>query len=562
MAGGVDTVLTRYQVDAVQAVDETRRLMQVERGLEGQGTSLTRSFQGLEEGLMGFRREQTQQQRTTGFLVREFGSIASAAGVGGQAMRDFTSLLVEGVAGGLGFGLALQAVMIGFSALNRIMEDAAKRNAEIIANARRAIDNTSASVTALGRAIDSISGEPLTETQKAVRQANDEMNEALLKQHRVIEDLKKDRGVLWNWFGVGDSDEIKRATADLDQIQADALDRVRRLEARGSGERRARAEQELRAEEIAEIRRDASNIARSNRKNADIIAIRRKLDADLKELDADRSITEEARETRRVHLERQADRDIEFSRQQHVTKMIDLRYQQGLAAEESMRKEIEEYAQVKLALQALEEEEKRRATQRLNEREALQLEQLGVAAAAYVQKSINAFSKLSQMRGSQLQQEKRGQELVMAGLDSLAAAVQDFTKGNIEALAKQAAVEGLVNLAKGFASLGLAALGVPGAGQAATAYFTAAAVDFSVAGVAAGLGAAMGGGGGGGGGAGAPADTGTGGGGSAPSAQEGGRGGPTFNVFFSGRALVTEAEVKRELADLMQEARDAGFVRN
>lgn len=559
MAGGVDTVLTRYQVDAVQAVDETRRLMEVERGLEGQGTSLARGFQGLEQSLMGFRREQLQQARTAGFLAREFGSIATAAGVGGQAMRDFTTLFVEGIAGGLGFGFALQAVMIGISAFNRAMEESAKRNAEIIASTRKAIDETNASVVGLGRSLDSISGRPLSETEKAIRQATDETNEALLKQQRIIEDMKASGARRDRWWG-GDSEEFKAAQRELERIRGDGLRRIQELEARGAGERRARAEQELRTEEIAEIRRDASNIARSNRKNAEILSIRRKLEADLRELDADRSISDEARETKRVHLERQADRDIEYARQQHVNKMIDFRVQQGLAAEEAMRKEIEEYAQVRIALQALEEAEKRRATQRLNDREAMQLEQLGVATAAYVQKSINAFSALSKVRGDQLTREHKSQQLVMAGLDALGAAVQDFTKANIEMLAKQAAVEGLVNLAKGFASLGLAALGVPGAGQAATAYFTAAAVDFSVAGVAAGIGAAMSGGGGGGGGAPAAADTGSGSGGAGPGTQEGGRSGPVFNVFFSGRALVTEAEVKRELADLIQGAQESGFL--
>ncbi len=556
--GAVDAILTRYQVDAVQAVDETRRLTEAEQGLDTRGGSLNRQFSNLEQSLLGYRREQTQQQRTAGFLAREFGEIANAAGLSGKALDGVSRLFVEGVAGGLGFGIALEAVKIGLGLLSDEFQESSKRNAEALARTRKAFDDTFRSVQALGHALDSQFGLPLRATEKAIQQVAEETHAALVKQQRVIEDTPRHNIWTGTW---SDTKEWKAAVAEGERIWQDGQERMRRLAERGAGERMNLILEQLKAEEVAQLQRDAVNLGRLPVRNAKILQIRKKLEADLKALSNERDITEEARETRRVHLEKQADFDVFYARRELTNKLIDEQFRQGSITEEALRLETEQQAQVRLQLQEIAAQKERRIFEETARREEMVLQHLGVATAKYTQEAVTAYLRLSRVKGADANAEKQRQDLIMAGLDALGNAIQDFTKANIEALAKEAAVEGIVNTAKALASLGLAFLGVPGAGAAAEAYFAAAAVDFSVAGVAAGVGAAMSGGRGGGGGGGPSPDLGGGtqGAGGTGSSEQG-KPAPTINLYFSGRALMTPAEVKRELADLLKETRQSGFM--
>ncbi len=553
MGDAVSNVLTRYQVDAVQAVDETKRLMEVERNLEGQGVSLGRQFANLEKGLMGYRREQTQQQRTAGFLAREFGEFASAAGISSKAMQTLTGLFVEGIAGGLGFGLALGSIKAAVGYFHDL-DEAVRKTTE---DAKKAAD-------ALGEAVAK------TQAMEA-RAKGDELAAARIEANQKLLALDKQRADVARELALAEQDMLAFHILDL-----------------GTG----KAQQDARRALVEKLRADLLKLNEDVKQSYIVLGTAADT-ADKGEGERHLKFLEREKERGKVEAEERKKREdaihkwMEFSREQarkeaadeeEVLRQRGAKYYTWLTDRQrlveaggneelaALRKQRDEElaivagnAWAEFEVRAKWKERELKLLDDSARREQAILQHLGVASAKYTGDAIVAFSRLARVKTTDANAEKQRQELIMAGLDALGNAIQDFTKANIDALAKEAAVEGIVNSAKALAALGLGYLGYEPGFAAAKAYGLAAAMDFSVAGVAAGIGAAMGGGGSGGGGGTSPDLGGGPRGGGGTGTGEQGKPPPTINIYFSGRALMTPAEVKRELADLLKETRDSGF---
>src|SRR5574337_1043617 len=91
-------------------------------GSPGGGREAGGFFDSLREKLLAYRREETQQARTSRFLAMEFQNVANAAGLSGTALQKVTQLFI----GGLGIGLAVNALGMAVGYFRQLREEADK----------------------------------------------------------------------------------------------------------------------------------------------------------------------------------------------------------------------------------------------------------------------------------------------------------------------------------------------------------------------------------------------------------------------------------------------------
>lgn len=126
--------------------------------------------------LQEYRREQTQSSRAARFFANEVVSFVPGLNTAGAGVRGLASLLIEGAAGGLGFGLALEGVKLAVGLATEAME-AQAQELEKIRTLRIAV------AVAYGEASDRILAATRQETEAAkIYREEMEKHRPVLKQ--------------------------------------------------------------------------------------------------------------------------------------------------------------------------------------------------------------------------------------------------------------------------------------------------------------------------------------------------------------------------------------------
>ncbi len=549
-----DEIVIPFRLDT----GEADRILDQTRGrVASSAADMTRSVGRGENAIRSLKQEMSGAQRTANFFAGAVSSIIPATGLAGDAVR----LLITGLVGGTGLGLALETVSFGIKIATDLhaehkkkIEDSGKTLRSLTEAWGAYRDSLSVATGATAVFLKEhakLSHEFLGSLRQFEEAAAEQERNVAILQGTGIPVLGDAVALYYRWAGgAREATEQTRKLANAVEVNRLALQEAQKAEQAPAAKRWLEAEKQARIEiwqKTKEVIREATLFEAGERQKVQL-QLQYKIE-DLRKHGADQAAVRAqiAAETR---LANEKVRNID----------IEERFRQGSLTEERMRSEAEEAAQTVLALQRVREEREKDVRLLEEHREELMLSQLGAATARYAQQAITSFSRLQQMRLTGLAGEKRGQELVMSGLDALGGAIQEFTKGSIEAMAKQAAVEGIINSAKALAALGLGFLGYEGGFAAAAAYGQAAALDFAVAGIAAGVAGVMSGGGGGD--RGGPTGGAAGGGtveGPPVGQQQERRAGPTINVFFSGQALMLEPDIKRYLSDLLSETRKSGW---
>jgi hypothetical protein len=514
-------------------------------------------FGNLREKLMAYRREEVQQARLTSFFAQQFGGLGQAVGISSGAIRTFTALAAQG----FGIGLGIEVLRLGVSHFMELAAAAKKAKEEAQAAVVALLEQTARTEAALARLGGDEVGASRIETERKLTVNLDERKKVTAELAKLevelagIQAARAEAGVLGGELSAISQERLNKLTSDSIRLEQ------QRMEITAEASRSVLTG--LQAAERAAADLVKSEEERNARARAEM---KRRLDLQAEHARGLRELLQKGEDE---ETKSQLDRARKFY--EYLTDRARLQEAGGNEELAALRKErdarlaiVEGHADLELEIRRQYSDKEVALVRRQGSQEEAILRHVQVAAGAYAIQSYQSFKKLADLKGKGAQDEKAQQEALMGGLDMLGAAVQEFTKGNIEAMAKQAAVEGIVNTAKGLAALALSFFGVPSAAAAATAYFSAAAMNFAVAGIAAGIGAMMGGGGG----ASAPAPAGataTGPETYTPGGRDAGlRGGgePTnrTTVIFMG-AYMSEAEAARYLARGMERVERMGLLR-
>lgn len=487
-----------------------------------------RAFDRAGGSLLNYARAQRREAGAARYFVSELASIAPVTDGTKTALMGLTSALVGGLGVGTAIGIVTTGLQLYVQWLNREAEAERKARETAFEHARALaeMDRTIGGFYAKFREF------AMSEEEKFVEGATAPLRERVAELDQQIE-LKMD-----------ELQALKDSGADKDKITA--LDR----EIDGLSKLNIRLRDRLDNERA--VAREAAPLLVAEKKRHEEAeeAARR----------------EEERRTRAPQLEIEyANRifEIDYNLQQerekaeieHENRLFTIDYEMGQAREQWEIEHANRIFEIDYELDQRRIAERRRAMTELTRMGEDGFRSLASAAAGELGKAMRssrAYANAMRAAGGATQE----------GADLSGAAIAAMTQDILASFAQQSIVEALIYTAKG-----IAASVTPGMQGMAAGYFTAAAT-FGAAAAAAGTAAAV---------IGANRGMTQSERASVEEARErnapttplsslaegtpsGGRGGPTFNVFFSGRALVTEPEVKRYLADLMQEARDSGFV--
>lgn len=174
MAGGAKVVIGADVREVKPALDSvSRSVVQVDgavngtfQGWVGNSNAVATATEKLERQLKGFASEQRQQGRMARFYANELASIVPAAGEAKGAIQGLAGIVVEGISGGLSFGLAFEAVKFGIEQVT-----SASREYEERLKAMEAASLAVAKATGAARdELDKLTSGPLTSGQKAFRE--------------------------------------------------------------------------------------------------------------------------------------------------------------------------------------------------------------------------------------------------------------------------------------------------------------------------------------------------------------------------------------------------------
>lgn len=492
---------------------------------------------GGKGGLSGLKENLSRSREAAMFFTASLGEFGPA----GRTAQFAISGLVGALAGGGGLILLLEGARIAirlFTERTREQEEAqkkaaeaAKKHAEAMADLERA--TWRANLQARGFRAEQIDAmeklgpidAQLADLGKRYATLTSQIDELRSVEARWREAAKED--VLgqgpWAMRAGTAKREADRLTKERNDLQAD----ITRLQQERAGY--AGRFQSAVAVAEAEARQAAREKEREDEKRhlAEQAAMRSKAEHD--EIDA--SLAAEA-EYYSERAKRQLERDA--------------RYEEYAKEHQRRLTEIEN-AEFERRL-----EEAERSTRRMTELAKASLQSLG-------QSLVSEFGRGLRVSRAYTQAMREAGATTQAASDLSAAAIAAMVQDTLASFAEQSAVEALMETARGFAALARYD------GGAASRHFTSAAM-FAAAAAAAGVAAHVIGqnrgmtsserasveaareqnaaresG---------PRELGA-------SPERGG--GNTYNVFFSGRALVSEPEVKRFLADLMKETRESGW---
>jgi len=336
----------QFQTGLVQAQQAMRDMVQGMKGSLGDIPAATKPANEAMGGLMGairdFKSEQVQQGRQAKFLANELTSIIPASDGAKAGIQGVLGVMIEGAAGGLSFGLALEGVKLAVSLVTMAFAEekeaaakAKKENDQVFAKLLADANAAALAVQDFNAKARGMSPEALTaragarDLEGPVKAAKERLDFA--RQQKALEESSSstgqgstDRSVAqWN----AEVQIADKALLELEQKKQAFLDRAQQLELTAAMETAAKLEAiddaaGKKAEEAARARAEklaamgaASNAqawkweeedaARREKRIADELAAETKLMADLWQLQVDLAAKATALEMKALALKTQ-----------------------------------------------------------------------------------------------------------------------------------------------------------------------------------------------------------------------------------------------------------------
>jgi hypothetical protein len=183
------------------------------------------AFGGLLGTLKEFRREQVQQGRQARFLVNELAAVIPVGDGAKQMMEGFAGVLIEGAAGGLSFGLALEAVKLVMqlvTAESVAAEEAAKKFWTQITKMRDESAATADEVRKINLEVAGFTPAMVyaAESVKPAEMAFSDLTDAVERQRQALALLRKEEIDSLGATGTSNTEgEIKKAEARLQELE-------------------------------------------------------------------------------------------------------------------------------------------------------------------------------------------------------------------------------------------------------------------------------------------------------------------------------------------------------
>jgi hypothetical protein len=152
---GIDTSAIKPGMDsAARLVQQGGQ--QIEGALQGwvgNTNAVATATEKLERQMKGFASEQRQQGRMARFYANEIASLVPAAGGAKDALQGLIGLGIEGMAGGFGFGFALEAIKLIQVGIQQIGKEAKEAFANADKTVGKVLDEWNRKVQAMRRGL-------------------------------------------------------------------------------------------------------------------------------------------------------------------------------------------------------------------------------------------------------------------------------------------------------------------------------------------------------------------------------------------------------------------------
>lgn len=440
------------------SLEEARAsLLQLEAEARKRGASVGEGFgAGAKTGLGGFlktlqefKAEQTQQGRQARFFASELMSIVPASDAARGGMEQLLGIFIEGAAGGIGFGLALEGVKLAVSAVT-----AAQAEATRIADAYAAAHSSVTQAILAGRGVLRDYNREMTDGQKLALDAQTKMVAGLEEVNKAYQDLTESGPSKWDRFWDGNRVAVEKYEQRLAALR-DEVKRVSNAMINAAGMASA-------------LTTEAAKAAADKRADATIAGDIERAKERAKQLLAENK-AEDARVVERIQREAQA--ELEAANERGATRLAEdaaeERRNQRKIDSLSAQMEAQEYMHQQLM--GFYEEEQRRLEQ------SLQMQAFG----SFARSVAGAFQPILTQSAAYSRAMKAAGVANKNAADLSAAAFAAMAQNALASMATEAAGRALFNLALG---LSMSAMGNPKAAEA-----FAAAAEF---GIVAGMGAA------------------------------------------------------------------------
>lgn len=180
MATEIDTVITRFETEADQAINDTAKLEARIRALEAQIAKLTekapkadKAVGSLGDQMAKFAKAERQEGRTASFFVSQLDAIAPKGSLAANVLGELTQAMV----GGVGLGMALGVVSIGTGLLVEHFQAAAKEAKAFADASVKSVEEAEGRITALRAKVNPFGN--VRNVQAAARAALMEMEKEL-----------------------------------------------------------------------------------------------------------------------------------------------------------------------------------------------------------------------------------------------------------------------------------------------------------------------------------------------------------------------------------------------
>lgn len=212
MATEIDTVITRFETEAGQAITETQKLAsalentrKATEAIPGSAAKADKAVMTLGERMKAFAREERSEGRTASFFVSQLEAIAPKGSLAANALGELTQAMI----GGVGLGLALGVVSMATQALVAHFQEASKE----------------------AKAFADASVKAVEEAQKRISELHDQVSgksgfgsprNAVAAARAAIMEMEKELAALQAQGAKKPSDEIAKGIADIEKKIRDA----------------------------------------------------------------------------------------------------------------------------------------------------------------------------------------------------------------------------------------------------------------------------------------------------------------------------------------------------
>jgi hypothetical protein len=195
------------------------------QGWVGNSNSVGAATAKLEQQLKGFASEQRQQGRMARFYAGEIAAIIPAAEGAQSAIQGLAGIAVEGLAGGVSFGLAFEVAKFAIGGVVEVLESAKKRTKEL----EEVSNQAAAGIASAFEALDKYRTKDKTPSEKAYKEVFDAGTKGAKELTEAIEKLRPTTYQLvkaFMWDGAAGmkrlNEEFDRAARNLDRMGAAA----------------------------------------------------------------------------------------------------------------------------------------------------------------------------------------------------------------------------------------------------------------------------------------------------------------------------------------------------